>query len=293
MSECIAIGDVLVGDDQPCLVVAEIGINHNGDVGIARKLIDAAKAAGCGAVKFQKRTPEICVPRSQWNMVRETPWGMMSYIDYRRHIELGQEAFEEIDAYCRARDMLWFASPWDVPSVDFLSQFSLPCYKVASACLTDDELLHRIQETSMPVLLSTGMSTMGQISHAVEVLGPGNLVILHCTSSYPARNQELNLRMIKTLAREFNAPIGYSGHEVGIQASLAALTLGARVIERHVTLDRAMWGTDQAASLEPQGLVRLVRDIRVIESALGDGVKRVYDSELPIMQKLRRFEGTA
>ena len=226
-------------------------------------------------------------------MVRETPWGMMSYIDYRRHIELGQEAFEEIDAYCRAKDMMWFASPWDVPAVEFLSQFSLPCYKVASACLTDDGLLWRIQETGLPVLLSTGMSTMVQVRHAVEVLGLNNLVVLHCTSSYPARSHELNLRMIKTLAAEFNVPIGYSGHEVGIQASLAALTLGARVIERHITLDRAMWGTDQAASLEPQGLVRLVRDIRVIESALGDGIKRVYDSELPIMQKLRRFQGTA
>ena len=282
------IGDKIVGHDHPCFVVGEIGINHNGDVEVAKKLIDAAKDAGCDAVKFQKRTPEICVPRDQWDILRETPWGTMTYIDYRRQIEFGQEAYEEIDAYCAQQGILWFASPWDVPSVDFLSTFSPPCYKVASASLTDDELLERIRQEDVPVVLSTGMSTMEQISHAIDVLGTEDLVILHCTSSYPARNDELNLRMIETLASQFPVPVGYSGHETGLQASLAALTLGACMIERHITLDRAMWGTDQAASLEPHGFARLVRDIKVIESALGDGVKRVYESELPVMEKLRR-----
>ena len=282
-----AIGGRTLGNGSPCFVVGEIGINHNGDVETARKLIDAAKSAGCDAVKFQKRTPEICVPKDQWDIIRETPWGTMTYIDYRRRIEFGQDAYEEIDAYCKQEDILWFASPWDIPSVDFLAGFSPPCYKVASASLTDDDLLVRIRREGVPVILSTGMSTMEQISHAVDVLGDEDLVVLHCTSSYPARNDELNLRMIETLSSEFGVPIGYSGHETGLQASLAALTLGACMIERHITLDRAMWGTDQAASLEPHGLARLVRDIRVIESALGDGVKRVYDSEIPVMQKLR------
>ena len=282
-----AIGGRKLGNGQPCFVVGEIGINHNGDVDIAKRLIDAAKTAGCDAVKFQKRTPEICVPRDQWDVTRETPWGVTTYIDYRHRIEFGREAYEEIDAYCKQEGIIWFASPWDIPSVDFLSQFSLPCYKVASASLTDDKLLARIRREGVPVVLSTGMSTMEQIAHAVSVLGDEDLVVLHCTSSYPARNDELNLRMIETLASEFGVPVGYSGHETGLQTSLAALTLGACLIERHITLDRAMWGTDQAASLEPHGLTRLVRDIRVIESALGDGVKRVYDSEIPVMQKLR------
>ena len=282
-----AIGGRKLGNGHPCFVVGEIGINHNGDVDIAKRLIDAAKTAGCDAVKFQKRTPEICVPRDQWDVTRETPWGVTTYIDYRHRIEFGREAYEEIDAYCKQEGIIWFASPWDIPSVDFLSQFSLPCYKVASASLTDDKLLARIRREGVPVVLSTGMSTMEQIAHAVSVLGDEDLVVLHCTSSYPARNDELNLRMIETLASEFGVPVGYSGHETGLQASLAALTLGACLIERHITLDRAMWGTDQAASLEPHGLTRLVRDIRVIESALGDGVKRVYDSEIPVMQKLR------
>ena len=283
-----AIGGLPIGSKYLCFVVGEIGINHNGDVEVAKKLIDAAKDAGCDAVKFQKRTPEVCVPRDQWNILRETPWGTMTYIDYRRQIEFGQEAYEEIDAHCAQQGILWFASPWDVASVDFLATFSPPCYKVASASLTDDELLERIRQEDCPVVLSTGMSTMEQITHAIDVLGTEDLVILHCTSSYPARNDELNLRMIETLASQFDVPVGYSGHETGLQVSLAALTLGACMIERHITLDRAMWGTDQAASLEPHGLVRLVRDIRVIEAALGDGVKRVYESELPVMEKLRR-----
>ena len=282
------IGKFPIGDGEPCFVVGEIGINHNGDVALAKKLVDAARAAGCSAVKFQKRTPEICVPKSQWHVVRETPWGTMTYIDYRRRIEFGRDDYAEIGTHCAALGILWFASPWDVPSVDFLLDFDPPCFKIASASLTDDELLVKVRGTGRPVLLSTGMSTMAEIRHAVGVLGTRDLVLMHCTSSYPAANHELNLRTIKTLRDEFNVPVGYSGHETGLQASIAAATLGARVIERHITLDRAMWGTDQAASLEPGGLTRLVRDIRVVESALGDGLKRVYESELPVRDKLRR-----
>lgn len=288
MSTHVLIGDRPVGHSQSYFIVAEIGINHNGDVEIAKRLIDVAADAGCDAVKFQKRTPEICVKKDQWDIPRETPWGTMSYISYRRRTELGQSEYEEIDTYCKRKGVTWFASAWDVPSVDFLSTFSPPCYKVASASLTDDELLLKLRETGVPIILSTGMSTVEQIRHAIGILGKDELVVLHCTSSYPARNEELNLRMIETLSAEFGVPVGYSGHEIGVETSLAARALGASLIERHITLDRTMWGTDQSASLEPDDLALLVRGVRTIESALGDGVKRVYESELPVMEKLRR-----
>ncbi|MDI5970164.1 N-acetylneuraminate synthase family protein [Streptomyces sp. SL13] len=286
------LGDRIVGDGRPVYVTGEIGINHNGDLDNAYKLIDAAVAAGCDAVKFQKRTPEICTPRDQWDVERETPWGRMTYIDYRHRVEFGEEDYRQIDAYCRERDIAWFASPWDVPSVEFLEGFDLPAHKVASACLTDDDLLRALRATGRTVILSTGMSTPRQIRHAVEVLGSDNILLCHATSTYPAKQHELNLRMINTLREEYpNVPVGYSGHEVGLQTTLAAVALGAVFVERHITLDRAMWGSDQAASVESQGLERLVRDIRVIEDALGDGVKKVYAGELGPMKKLRRVPG--
>jgi N-acetylneuraminate synthase len=286
------LGDTVVGAGEPVYVIGEIGINHNGDLGTALALIDSAATAGCNAVKFQKRTPEVCTPRDQWDVERDTPWGRMTYIEYRRRVEFGVEQYRAIDAYARERGIAWFASPWDTASVDFLEQFGPPAHKVASASLTDDELLRRLRETGRTVILSTGMSTMRQIRHAVEVLGSDNVVLCHATSTYPAKPAELNLRMIHTLQAEFpNVPIGYSGHETGLQATLAAVALGAVVVERHITLDRTMWGSDQAASIEPQGLQRLVRDIRVISQSLGDGVKRVYDGELAAMKKLRRVAG--
>ena len=273
-------------------ITGEIGINHNGELGNAFALIDQAAAAGCDAVKFQKRTPEICTPRDQWDIERDTPWGRMTYIDYRHRVEFGEDDYRQIDAHARDRGIAWFASPWDVEAVEFLEQFDVPAHKVASASLTDDELLRRLRGTGRTVILSTGMSTPKQIRHAVEVLGSENIVLCHATSTYPARPTELNLRMIHTLQSEFpNVPIGYSGHETGLQTTLAAVALGAVFVERHITLDRAMWGSDQAASVEPQGLQRLVRDIRIIEESLGDGVKRVYDSELSPMKKLRRVKG--
>ncbi|NSW78197.1 MAG: N-acetylneuraminate synthase family protein [Chthonomonadetes bacterium] len=288
MARTIRIGDRLVGDGQPVYIIAEIGINHNGDVEIAKRLIDAAKLAGCDAVKFQKRTPELCVPPEQRNIPRETPWGLITYMEYRYKVEFGYEQYAEIDRYCKQQGIAWFASCWDIPSVDFIEQFNPPCYKVASALLTDDALLKRINDTGKPVLLSTGMSTMEEIRHAVSLIDPDHLIIMHSTSTYPCPPAELNLRVIQTLSREFGLLVGYSGHEVGLQTTYAAVVLGACVVERHITLDRAMWGTDQAASVEPGGFMRLVRDIRVIEQALGDGVKRVYESEMAARAKLRR-----
>jgi sialic acid synthase SpsE len=286
------IGDRPVGPAHPVYVTAEIGLNHNGSVDTALQLIDVALAAGVDAVKFQKRTPTICTPRDQWDVERETPWGRMKYIDYRHRIEFGTDEFEVIDDYCRDKGIQWFASPWDVPSVDFLNEFEVPAHKVASACLTDDELLRAMRSSGRTVILSTGMSTPAQIRHAVEVLGSNNVILCHATSTYPAANDELNLRMINTLQAEFpNVPIGYSGHERGLQTTVAAAALGACFLERHITLDRTMWGSDQAASLEPAGLSRLVRDVRVISEALGDGVKQVYEGEYAAMRKLRRVPG--
>ncbi len=286
------LGDRVAGPGRPVYITGEIGINHNGDLENAFALIDAAVEAGCDAVKFQKRTPEICTPRDQWDIERDTPWGRMTYIDYRHRVEFGEDDYRAIDDYCRQKGIHWFASPWDPEAVAFLERFDLPAHKVASASLTDDELLRTLRATGRTIILSTGMSTPKQIRHAVEVLGSENILLCHATSTYPAKAEELNLRVIHTLQAEYpNVPIGYSGHETGLQTTLAAVALGAVFVERHITLDRAMWGSDQAASVEPQGLQRLVRDIRTIEESLGDGVKKVYDSELSPMKKLRRVKG--
>ncbi len=288
MVKAVKIGDRWVGDGYPVLIIAEIGINHNGNLHIAKRLVDVAHMAGCDAVKFQKRTPEKSVPPEYQNVMRDTPWGIISYLEYRRMVELRHEDYTEIDRYCNEKGIAWFASCWDEDSVDFIEQFSPPCYKVASASLTDESLLRKVRSTGRPVILSTGMSTLEEIEAAVALLGSDNLLLAHSTSTYPCPPEELNLRMIQTLRQKFGVPVGYSGHEVGLQTSYAAATLGACFIERHITLDRAMWGSDQAASVEPGGVIRLVRDIRVIEHALGDGQKKVYDSELKAREKLRR-----
>ncbi|NLF30020.1 MAG: N-acetylneuraminate synthase [Planctomycetes bacterium] len=294
MSNTLSINGRPIGDGHPVFIIAEIGINHNGDLDVATRLIDAAMLSGCDAVKFQKRTPELCVPPEQRDVIRETPWGMMTYLDYRRRVEFDRRQYEHIDRYCRSKGMTWFASPWDEPSVDFLEALDPPCYKVASASLTDDALLRRIAATGRPVILSTGMSTMEQIGRAVSLLDGDRLALMHTTSTYPCKAEEINLSVMSALREAFPAcPVGYSGHEVGLQITLAAAAMGAALIERHVTLDRAMWGSDQAASVEPMGLMRLVRDIRIIETARGDGTKRIYDSEKPIMERLRRRNGAA
>lgn len=290
MSREIMIGNRKIGDGNPTYIVAEIGINHNGSLDIAKSLIDMAVRTGVDAVKFQKRTPELCVPPDQQKHMRETPWGYITYLEYRYKVEFGLNEYREIDRYCKQKNIPWFASVWDEPSVDFLQQFNPICYKIPSASLTDKKLLLHARKTGMPVILSTGMSTMQQIKTAVKVLGEENLLITHATSTYPCDPEELNLKMIRTLEAMFTCPIGYSGHEVGLIPTVVAVSMGACLVERHITLDRAMWGSDQAASVEPGGMERLVKYIRVTEQALGDGIKRVYDSEVPSLRKLRRVK---
>lgn len=289
MKREIKIGSHWVGDGHPTYIIGEIGINHNGRVEIAKELIQVAAGAGVNAVKFQKRTPEICVPDKQKNLMRDTPWGYISYLDYRHKVEFGQEDYEQIDSYCKSLGIDWLASSWDLPSLAFIDAFDPPAHKVASALLTDHELLRAIKDTGRPVILSTGMSTMEEIKDAVEILGEGDLLICHTTSSYPCPPEELNLKMIPTLRDRFDFPIGYSGHEVGLVPSALAVAMGACLVERHITLDRAMWGSDQAASVEPHGVRTLVKYIRVTEKALGDGKKKVYDSEQSSLKKLRRY----
>ena len=287
MAQPVKIGSYVVGDGHPCFVAAEIGINHNGKVDIAKKLIDVAALGGCNAVKFQKRTVDVVYTPEELVKPRESPFGTTNG-DLKRALEFGEREYEAIDRYCRDKEVLWYASCWDEASVDFIERFNPPCYKIASASLTDDELLRHHRRYGRPIILSTGMSTLVQIDHAVEVLGSDDLVILHCTSTYPSQVEELNLEAIAQLRDRYDVPVGYSGHEVGLATSVAAAALGACMVERHITLDRAMWGSDQAASIEPQGIWRLVKDIRAVEKAQGDGVKRVWPSEVPIMQKLRR-----
>jgi len=291
MTRQIKFGNKLVGDGHPTYIIAEIGINHNGDLEIAKEMIRAAAHAGADAVKFQKRTPEVCTPPEQQKQMRETPWGYISYLDYRYKVEFGLEDYREIDRACKEVGIDWLVSVWDEPSVDFMEQFDTPAYKVPSASLTDLALLKYARKTGRPLIISTGMSTMDEIRRGIQAAGLENLMVMHCTSAYPCEPQELNLRMVETLRRELpNTPIGYSGHEVGLVPSAVAVALGACAVERHFTLDRAMWGSDQAASVEPGGFEKLVKYIRVTEAALGDGVKRVYESEMSSRKKLRRIK---
>ena len=283
----VSIGHALVGPGHPCFVIAEIGINHNGELETAKRLISAAHVAGANAVKFQKRTVEVVYSAEELARPRESPFGTTNGA-LKRGLEFGWQAYREIDRYCRDLGILWFASCWDQDSVDFIEQFQPPCYKIASASLTDHDLLRHHAKYGRPIILSCGMSTLEEVDEAVEVLGTQNLILLHTNSTYPCKPGDLNLRTIETLMRRYEVPVGYSGHEVGLATSVAAVALGACVLERHVTLDRAMWGSDQPASVEPGGFIRLVRDVRTVESAFGDGVKRVYPAEIPIQQKLRR-----
>jgi len=289
MTREIKIGNRMVGDGHPAYIIAEIGINHNGDLDIARKMIDAAVHAGADAVKFQKRTPDVSTPPGQKDQMRETPWGYISYLEYRHKVEFNEEQYREIDRYCKDKKIDWMVSVWDEPSVDFMERFDTPAYKIPSASLTDFNLIRKTRAASKPLILSSGMSTMEQVKQGIEVAGEKDLLMMHCTSTYPCEPEELNLRMIETLRSEFpNLPIGYSGHEVGLVPTAVAVAFGACMVERHLTLDRAMWGSDQAASVEPAGFERLVKYVRVTEASLGDGVKKVYESEMGSMKKLRR-----
>jgi len=287
-NRCIKVGNRLIGAGQPTYIIAEIGINHNGSLENAKKLIDGAVKAGCDAVKFQKRTPHLCVPKDQWLIMRDTPWGPMTYIDYRCKIEFGEAEFAQIDLYCREQGIDWSASCWDEPSVYFIQQFNPPFFKASSSSLCDHDLLLKMKRTGKPLMISTGMSNQQEIESAVAVLGEDNLMIAHSTSTYPCPLEELNLKMIETLAQEYpRAVIGYSGHETGLSTTYAAVALGAAFVERHITLDRTLWGTDQAASVEIHGIDTLVRHIREVEKALGDGIKQVYQSEMAARKKLR------
>ena len=288
--KCVKIADRIIGDGYPCFIIAEIGINHNGSVTLAKKMIDIAVTTGCDAVKFQKRTVDIVYTKEELAKERKSVFGNTNG-DLKRGLEFGEEEYREIDEYCKKKGIMWFASCWDENSVDFMEKFDIPCYKIASASLTDDNLLKHTRSKGKPIMLSTGMSTMEQIRHAVAVLGEDNLVILHCTSTYPSNSEETNLRVIETFRKEFSCPIGYSGHERGVTPSVLAAALGAAVVERHITTDRTNWGSDQAASLEMAGLYHLVRDIRQTPDLLGDGVKVVYPREIPIIEKLRRVKG--
>jgi N-acetylneuraminate synthase len=288
----VLIGRKLVGDGHPCYVIAEIGINHNGDLDIAKRLISVAVGAGCDAVKFQKRTVDVVYSAEELARPRESPFGATN-ADLKYGLEFDEEDYAEIDRYCREVKIPWFASCWDEHSVDAIDRFDVPCYKIASASLTDDNLLRHTRAKGKPIILSTGMSTIEQIDHAVDVLGKEDLVLLHACSTYPAYYEEINLRVIPLLRERYGVPVGYSGHETGLPSSIVALGLGACMVERHITLDRAMWGSDQAASLEPNGITKLVSYIRTSERAMGDGVKRVLERETPIIKKLRRVGATA
>src|SRR5689334_1764503 len=292
MYNSMLIGNRRIGEGEPCFVTAEIGINHNGDINLAKKLISAAHLAGCEAVKFQKRTIDVVYTAEELARPHDSPFGD-TYGDMKRGLEFGFRDYEAIDAYCRELGIMWFASSWDEESVDFIEQYNPPCHKIASAMLTDDKLLKHHRHYGRPLIVSAGMSTLQEIDHAVEVLGKEDVLLMHSTSSYPCSPTEVNLAAIGELRRRYGVPVGYSGHEVGLQTTVAAVILGACAVERHITLDRAMWGSDHPASVEPQGFLRLVRDIRTVESAIGDGVKRVYASEIPKLAKLRRVHSLA
>lgn len=289
MAREISIGSRKVGIDRPVYCIAEIGINHNGSLDIAMQLMKIAADNGCDAVKFQKRDPDVCVPEDQKLIERDTPWGRMTYIDYRYRVEFNKADYAKIATYAKELGIDWFASPWDEPSVAFLEDFDVPVHKVASASITDGPLLKALAATGKPIILSTGMSTLEDVAAAVELFRKDRLLLMSATSTYPSPPEETNLRCIETLTRQFDVPVGYSGHERGLQITLAAVALGAVSIERHITLDRTMWGSDQSASLEPSGLEHLIRDVRIIEAAMGDGVKRIWPGEEAPRQKLRRF----
>jgi len=268
-------------------IIAEIGINHNGDLDIAKKLIDVAALAGCDSVKFQKRNPDICVPEHQKSVMRETPWGTMTYLDYKHRVEFGKSEYDEIDKYCKEKGIQWSASPWDLDSLNFLAQYDIPYVKIPSAHLTNIPLLEASIATGMRVIASTGMSTLKEVDTAVEVLKRGDFALLHCNSTYPAPLEELNLKCIQTLKERYNCEVGYSGHEFRLGTTVACVYLGATILERHITLDRTMWGTDHLSSVEPQGLIKLVKGVRELETSLGDGIKVVTKDEEKIRKKLR------
>jgi len=288
MRKTVKIANKMIGDGYPCFIVAEIGINHNGSIEMAKKLILDAKHCGCDAVKFQKRTVELVYTKEELEKPRESVFGNTNG-DLKRGLEFSLEQYREIDEYCKELGIIWFASCWDTKSVDDMEELDVCAHKIPSALLVNKELLNKVKSTGKPVLLSCGMSDENQIEEAIKILGLDNLVLYHCTSTYPTSIDEINLNYIPKLKEKYPIPIGYSGHEKGIMPTVGAVIMGANTVERHITLDRTLWGSDQSASLEPYGLSKMVRDIRNVKSMMGDGIKRVYDSEKPIIKKLRRY----
>ena len=288
----MSINGRLIGDGQPVYMIAEIGLNHNGDIQIAKKLIDASFASNWDCVKFQKRTPELCVPEHQRNVMRETPWGRMSYMEYRYRVEFGKDQYDYIDAYCCEKPIAWTASFWDLKSLEFLLRYDIPFIKVPSAKLTEHEFLVESAKSGKLVILSTGMSTIEETDAAVEVLekhGKGNFILMHTNSSYPSPPEDLNLRVIGFLKERYKCIVGYSGHEFDLEPTVLAASLGANVVERHVTLDHTMWGSDQFASLEVHAMDMLKKRIKNIHIMLGDGNKKVSEKEIEVRKKLRGY----
>lgn len=272
--------------------IAEIGINHNGDLNIAKQIIDAAIESGADAVKFQKRSPDFCIPEHQKNVMRDTPWGIMTYLDYKKKIEFEEKEYNEIDLYCKQKGIKWFASAWDIQSQNFLKNYNLEYNKIASAMLTNDEFLNYVAQEGKHTFISTGMSTYDEINNAVDVFRKYNcpFTVFQCTSTYPSDLDEINLNVIKTFRNIYldSIGIGFSNHSPGILACSLAVSLGATHIETHCTLKRNMWGTDQSNSLEPAGLKKMIRDCNNVEKILGNGIKKVYHGEINIKKKLRK-----
>ena len=286
----ICFGDYVINEESEPYFIAEIGINHNGDLQIAKKLMDGAYAAGWNAVKFQKREPDIAVPEHQKMVMRDTPWGRMTYLEYKKRIEFGKVEYDYIDRYCKEKPLDWTASPWDLPSLEFLLQYDIPFIKIASASITQDALLEAAAKFGKPVIMSTGMSTWEELDHAVAILerhAHGGYLLMHTNSTYPAPENELNLTMIRTLRERYRCIVGYSGHERALEPTIVAMVLGAQVIERHITLDHEMWGTDQAASLTLHAMDMLRRRARGLRSMIGNGERVLGEAELSVRRKLR------
>jgi len=290
MEKRLKIGSRFIGDDENVYLIAEIGINHNGDLQIAKKLIDATWATGWDCAKFQKRTPDICVPENQKKVMKQTPWGEMTYLDYKHKIEFQKNEYDYIDKYAKEKPLAWSASAWDLPSLEFLMQYDIPFIKIPSAKITDKELVEQAAKAGRPVFISSGMSIMEEVDCAVNIIEKylsKNYVLFHCNSTYPAKPDELNIKTISTLKERYNCLVGYSGHEYDITPATLAPVFGACVIERHVTLDHDMWGTDQAASIEVRGMDFLAKRINSVKTIVGDGIKTIYAGEKEIREKLR------
>lgn len=286
----IKLGDAIINETSVPYLIAEIGINHNGDIQIAKRLIDAANATGWNAVKFQKRCPDIAVPEAQKGVMRDTPWGRMTYLEYKKRIEFEKPEYDVINQYCSEKPMAWTASPWDMPSLEFLLQYDVPFIKIASATNDNRDILIEACKSGKPLIVSTGMSTLEEIDATVDLLekyGNGDYILLHTNSSYPAKEEELNLMVMNTLKERYQCLVGYSGHEMNLEPTVVAAALGARVIERHVTLSHDMWGTDQKASLEIHAMDMLRKRIDSVVRAVGDGEKRIYEGEAAARTKLR------